>query len=50
MFINSCIDRIEDNVHVSSAYVMKPSLEELTISLIYIRKRTGPRVEPWGTP
>jgi len=49
-FINSCIDLLEENVHVSSAYVMKLSLEEFTISLIYIRKRTGPRIQPWGTP
>lgn len=50
IFIHYCIELLDENVHLSSDYVIKLSLEELTMSLIYIRNRTGTRIDPWRTP
>ena len=39
------------NIVVSSAKSMNFSRsEQLTMSFIYNKKKSGPRVEPWGTP
>ena len=38
------------NKLVSSTKRLKFDLMSLTISLIYKRKRRGPRIEPWETP
>jgi len=35
---------------VSSANDTIFSVVQLDISFIYMRKRSGPRIEPWGTP
>jgi hypothetical protein len=35
---------------VSSAKRLIDEAISVTMSLIYIRKRSGPRMEPWGTP
>jgi hypothetical protein len=37
---------------VSSAYkkIFVPLIETLVISFMYMRKKSGPKIEPWGTP
>jgi len=37
-------------IKASSAYNLTVLLMSLGKSLIYKRKRSGPRTEPWGTP
>ena len=51
LLLSSLNDSIVLERVVSSAYIMKwKRLLDSGKSFIYIRKRSGPKMEPWGIP
>ena len=50
LFADKCLSFITENSDASSANSLEFEIKLPVMSFMYIKKSSGPRIEPWGTP